>query len=183
MNYRIFYFIFLFFVVSFACFELKIFHSDKDNGILIIGNKNNKLFYEENDIDVFIDPKILKVDYIGELKTILTKHVSPRDSVNKDAEVYIRLFFNPETLKVEEVYFLYRNISPEKVFTPVQMESIEHDLKEIIIANKNVKWINLREIDRQLKGAKYVNHMIGFKVYQLVSFKKGDFAYDKIWIL
>jgi len=169
--------------MSFLCFELKVFHSDKESEILIIGNRNNKLFSESNDPELLMDPNILKVDYIENLKKIITKHVIAKDSVNKDAEVYIRLFFNPENLKVKEVYFLFRKISADKVFTVAEMEDIEIDLKESIIATKNVSWINLREIDRQLKGAKYVNHMIGFKVYQLFSFKNGNFDYDKMWIL
>ena len=183
MNYRIFYFLPIFLLMSFLCFELKVFHSDKESEILIIGNRNNKLFSESNDPELLMDPNILKVDYIENLKKIITKHVIAKDFVNKDAEVYIRLFFNPENLKVKEVYFLFRKISADKVFTAAEMEAIEIDLKESIIATKNVSWINLREIDRQLKGAKYVNHMIGFKVYQLFSFKNGNLDYDKMWIL
>lgn len=183
INYRSLYLLPLFYLMSFSCFEIKTFHSDKDSGILIVGNKDNKLFYEKIGPEFLADPKILKVDYIEEVKRIVTSHVSARDSVNVNAEVYIRLFFNPKNLKVNEVYFLYRNISPEKVFTVDQMEAIEHDLKQNIIANKNVKWINLPEINRQLGVAKYVNHMIGFKVNQLFSFKKGDLSEDKIWIL
>ena len=183
MKYRIFYFLPIFLLMSFVCFESKVFHSDKDGEILIVGNKENKLFNEAIDLEKLADPKILKVDYIEDLKKIITKHVIAKDSVKKDAEVCIKLYFDPETLKVKEVYFLFRRISADKVFTVSEMEAIENDLKESIIATKNVSWINLREIDRQLKETKFVDHIIGFKVYQLFSYKNGDFDYDKIWIL
>ncbi|MEN5231906.1 hypothetical protein [Sphingobacterium faecium] len=183
INYRSLYLLPLIFLMSFACFEIKTFYSNKDNAIVIVGNKNNALFNELNDPELLFDPNILKVDYIEEVKKIILKHVILRELVDEKAEFSVHLYFNPENLHVEEVYFLYRNITPEKVFTSDQMKAIEQDLKYKIVGTKNINWINIREIDRQLKGAKFVNHSLGFKVNQLFSFKKGDLSEDKIWIL
>ncbi|WP_144036627.1 hypothetical protein [Sphingobacterium psychroaquaticum] len=152
-------------------------HENRYGKYITIGNGNNTLFekYELN--DSVQDPNIFKTTYRDELGVILSRYLARTmdgNSINKDQNLYLDLYFDPKTFTVKEVYFVSRNIELCKVIDIERLGELEKEIKKDIQTTTNTRWINEIETNRQLNNSVFVRHLIGFSVLQLYRVHKGE---------
>ncbi|UQA73354.1 hypothetical protein K2F45_16135 [Sphingobacterium siyangense] len=176
-------------LTSSICFEIKTFYhnekrpyaSNADMSYTLVGDKNNKYYGIKHTAS--FNGNILKVNYIDTIRDILIRYMdeSKLSDFDKEAEIFVSIYFDPHTLRVNEVYFGFTGISPFKVMTLKQFQKIDEQIKDSIIGEKNVKWFSEQEIDETLSKLDYLDgHGVGFYLKQLMLYKNGKIPKEKL---
>lgn len=179
----------IFFTVTYIlasniCFEIKTFYSSEERHYTIIGDKNNK-YYGEKHVVPF-DPNILKVNYISTIRDILINNIDEAKitDIDKNADIFVKIYYDPHHLKVKEVYFGFSHIDPLQIFSVDQLQKIDNEVKEKVVGEKNLKRFGEGEIDDVLSKLIYLDgHGIGFKLDQLMKYKHGEISFEKLILL
>jgi hypothetical protein len=171
-------------LASNICFEIKTFYSSEESHYIIIGDKNNKCYGEKHVVP--FDPNILKVNYISTIRDILINHIDDAKitDIDKNANIFVKIYYDPHQLKVKEVYFGFSHIDLLKILTVEQLQNIDKEVKEKVVGEKNLKRFGEGEIDDVLSKLIYLDgHGIGFKLDQLIKYKQGEISSEKLILL
>lgn len=167
--------------ISSNCFDIKTFFFSKEQQYTIIGNKTNRYFNVKH-VAPF-DPKILKVNYIDTIREILIKHIDEENlnDIDKNAEIFVSIYYDPHSLKISELYFGFRRVNPLEVVTVKKIQKIEKEIKQKLIGEKDTKRFNAKEVDDTLAKLTYLDgHGIGFYLKQLIQYKRGEIPKESL---
>ena len=168
-------------LTSNLCFEIKTFYSSEEKQYTLIGDKNNRYFGVKHVVP--FNGNILKVNYIDTIRDILIKHIDEKNlnDIDKEAEIFVSIYYDPHSLKVSELYFGFRRISPLKIVTVEQIQKIDREIKEKLMGEKDTKRFNEQEVDDTLSKLTYLDgHGIGFYLKQLMQYKRGEIPKEKL---
>lgn len=159
--------------------EMKTYEKQKNKRMKIYGSRSNKLLRTNIDYD----PNILKTNYMNMVATILLEN-SPKkfdyEKLNYDQYIYVDMYFSTKDFKPKEVYFVTFNTNLFSIFPEKNIEKIEKEIKNRVVAEKNPNRLWEGEVDRQLDSLDYVQHSIGFSVKQLFLIREGKLPLDKL---
>ncbi|MDQ1151209.1 hypothetical protein QE382_003193 [Sphingobacterium zeae] len=171
------------------CFEIKTFYYKEKlehtfidgKSYTLVGDKNNK--YYNVDQAVKPHPSMLKTSYFDTVRDIVLRNVdaSKLTDIDKDAQIYVSMFFDPTSLKVIEVYFGFTAVTPLKFMTVEQLQKIDEDVKKLVRGERRIGWYSEQEINENFSKLKYIDGVgVSFYFSQIKEYKNGQIPKEKV---